>query len=299
MLKARDLTLQLWSVALARLAMNNESVEGQRLLETLILSIAQREEFRVEFLGWRRNKVDKLKKNATKTKKTKKKGKQHQHQNQRTANSGPVGVRHNGNPQGRSASVGGQAFPGFGRHTAFTAPPSSTTTTTAAPGSVPPTPLFRPPRSGAFNPKKEKSLDHGRMYCQMLESTMMHVTQSIETIETSFNAPRRSSLSSGPAVIGSIFDSTGPSYLYPDQLKCYASIIVLAWFRLPTIVPLAMGWIRKTLEEVGEDLLVTNVKPAASAYPAYSAPETATTQKQPSTPTTGNLTHLTHLTHID
>jgi len=147
---------------------------------------------------------------------------------------------------------------------------------------------YRPPRSGAYNTKEETSLDHGKFYCDLLERTMVHVTTSIERIESSYK-PRnsRSSLSSGNSVVGSIFDSTtgGPTYLYPNQLKIYSNIIAIAWFRMPTIVPVVMGWMKKTLEEVGSDLLNISLKVSnENATTTTTSPTAASTSPTTSTP---------------
>ena len=96
------------------------------------------------------------------------------------------------------------------------------------------------PKSGAFDTTKGKLFDQGRRYCRLLENTMIHVTRSMETVETSYT-PRRTSLASGSSVSGSIFDSTsGPTYAYSGQLKCYANLLAIAWIRLPHIVPLIL-----------------------------------------------------------
>ena len=61
MVRVRGLTLQLWEAALKYLQEEDSGngPDSQRLLEALILSIAQREEFRVEYLGWQRAKPKK------------------------------------------------------------------------------------------------------------------------------------------------------------------------------------------------------------------------------------------------
>jgi len=200
MVKARDLTLQLWTVALERLAnnqTNHDGVEEQRLLETLILSIAQRDEFRVEFLGWRKNtkntKNTKNNKNNKNSKNSKKNNKKNNKNNKKSngsskkksnttsknkSQSGPVGIHHHTT----HVSLDESSLSGGKTSKTLQARPSSIATSSVAHSKTASPRLLhtfvgpRPPRSGHFNPKEEKSLDHGKMYCRCLGKKMTTVT---------------------------------------------------------------------------------------------------------------------------
>jgi hypothetical protein len=296
LLAARGCMLKLWALALSRLTGTAggqpTGAPSHRALSNVVLAIAQRNEFQLEYLGFR-----------LPSKRSKKKGKMVRHSG---TSIGPLAKAAAGAASATSAAAAAPAAPTTPSTPAAPAPPSliqsqstanrrtmSTTGATTESSfaraksrlrsqskvnaeSLPPRqnesdgyydgsslPL---PRMGAFDPKLRKQLDHGHEYCQLLGLTVVYMTgriEDVETVATATNAARRKSMSG--SLDSPMRKSSSTALYHHHELRFFATVIVLAYFRAPElIVPLIVQGARRALEDMAPNLLRMRVSSGGS-----------------------------------
>ena len=253
MLKTSDILLRLWALALSRLMSTGSTLNPKmhRALTTMILSIAQRDEFHIEFLGFRlpsRKKINVKRKRSTSggpTARAAAAAASAATMKRRSNPYSPTKFKTPRNVHEKANSLGAVNTPRK-HHTTLGGYYENSG------------PL---PQMGTFDPKQKKQLSNGHEYCKLLGLTIVHVIRRMEDVESrtvATNIARRKSMSG--VSDSPIRKSSSPALYHNHELRYFASVLVLGYFRAPElIVPLIVQGVRRALEDMGPDLLNISV----------------------------------------
>lgn len=250
MLKTSNILLKLWALALSRLMSTGSNLNPKRhhALTTMILSIAQRDEFHIEFLGFRlpsKKKINVKRKRSTSGGPIARAAAAAAAVRRRSNSPTPTNHKKPQNVQEKAKNLGA----------AGVATKHHTTLGSYYENSGP------MPEIGAFDPKQKQQLSNGHEYCKLLGLTIVHVIKRMEDVESKSMASSKARQKSMSGVNDSPIRKSSSLALYHNHELCFfASVFVLGYFRAPDlIVPLIVQGVRRALEDMGPDLLRISV----------------------------------------